>query len=678
MSDPLRRWTELADTIRRHDHQYYVLDRPTIGDREYDALFRELVALEEAHPELSTDASPTRRVGGAPRTELGTFRHPTPMLSLQNTYDAAELREFDTRIRKLLAMPEAGLVRYVVEPKLDGIAMELVYDDGALTVAATRGDGEVGEAVTENVRTVRNVPLTLVGAASPPRIAVRGEIVMTRDGFQALNRRRIAAGEEAYVNARNSTAGLIRNLDPKLPAGAPLQFFAHSAGVHEGPAPRTHQGFLQLALDLGFQIADGIAAAEGIEAVVAAVERIGAARATMPFDIDGAVVKVDDRETQERLGWVSRSPRWAVAYKFAAEQQVTTLLGIDIQVGRTGALTPVARLDPVFVGGVWVSNATLHNREEVARKDLRIGDRVVVQRAGDVIPQVVRSLPEERAEGAATWVMPECCPDCGSVAVEVEGEVAIRCPNAFACPAQARAAIQHFASRGAMDIEGLGEKIVEQLFEASLVKTPADLYALREKRVQVVALERMGELSAGNLLDAIDRSREQSLARLLFALGIRHVGESVARKICEHFGTWEALRSASLDTLQAAPEVGPVVAASVRAFFDDPAHQEPLERLWVACRLDEKRQERVAVVGGHPFAGKAVVLTGTLQTMGRDEAKARVLAVGGKSPGSVSAKTDFLVAGSDAGSKLDQAQKLGVRVLDEATFRAMLDGEATG
>lgn len=712
MPTAAERWMTLAAEIRAHDHAYYVLDRPTVSDRDYDRLFAELQRLEAEHPDLRAADSPTRRVGGVPREDLRTVPHPTPMLSLQNTYDAGELRAFDARVRGGLALPDGARVPYVVEPKLDGIAMELIYEAGVLVVAATRGDGEVGEDVTENVRTVRNVPLRLRGTVPQGMVAVRGEIVMTKDGFQELNRRRVAEGLEPYVNARNSTAGLVRNLDPKQPGAAPLRFYAHSAGVFDGQPPARHLDFLQVARDFGFQCAPGIEGCDGIDAAIAQVDAIGATRAGFVFDIDGAVVKVDDRSQQERLGWVSRSPRWAVAYKFAAEQQVTTLLAIDVQVGRTGTLTPVARLEPVFVGGVWVSNATLHNREEIQRKDIRVGDRVVVQRAGDVIPQVVSALAESRSAGAEPWVMPNGCPDCGATVVETPGEVAVRCPNRLGCPAQAKAALQHFASRGAMDIEGLGEKLVELIYDQGLVRTPSEIYGLRSKRLQVIALERMGEKSADNLLDAIDASRSRPLHRVLFALGIRHVGESVARRIVDHFaavvadaqaearvrsdaedavpaetaggrGVWQRIREASRSELESVPDVGPVVAEAVASFFaedlasrgSDGTAPSEIDRLVVALDLDARVVDAPkAAPAGHPFAGKSVVVTGTLASMGRDEAKARILAVGGKSPGSVSAKTDFLVAGEEAGSKLDKARELGVTILDERAFLDLLGG----
>lgn len=667
-ASPAARWSALAAEIAEHDHAYYVLDAPTVSDREYDRLFRELQDLEEAHPELRTPASPTQRVGGAPLDSLEKFQHPTPMLSLGNSYDEDEIREFDQRSKRFLGEESHFVIDYVVEPKLDGIAMELIYEDGVLTVGATRGDGSVGENVTVAVRTVRNVPLEL-RTAVPGTLAVRGEVVMTRSGFQELNRRRLSEGLPAYVNARNATAGTMRNLDPSQAAKAPLRFFAHSTGVDEGLTVRSHWDFLETARGLGFQTALDIARCHGMDEVIEAIHAIGRGRATYDYDIDGAVVKVNSRDLQEELGFVSRSPRWAMAYKFPAEQQTTKLLAIDVQVGRTGKVTPVARLEPVFVGGVTVTNATLHNAEEVARKDIRPGDTVVVQRAGDVIPQVVESLPEERDGSEQPFVFPSECPECGTALHRPEGEVDWRCLNEEGCPAWQRGKLEHWSSRGALDIDGLGEKLIGQLIAADLVHDVADLYGLDGKAGTIARLERMGEKSTDRLLDGIEASRRAPLHRILFGLGIRHVGESVAKRIASTLHTWDAIQGATQEELEVVEDVGPIVAKAVRAWFADPAHAALVERLRGPGGLDFPDEEPPeAVPDDAPFAGLQVVVTGTLEQLSRKEAKDAILAMGGKSPGSVSKKTDLLVAGPGAGSKLAKAQELGIEVIDESEF----------
>lgn len=672
-ADVQARWRSLADEIRRHDHSYYVLARPTIADPEYDRLFRSLADLEGEHPALRTPDSPTQRVGGAPLDSLNKFEHPTPMLSLSNSYDEGEIRDFDERIRKLLGDGAPEQITYLVEPKLDGIAMELIYDDGVLTVGATRGDGRIGEDVTESVRTVRNLPLRLQTAAPPARVAVRGEIVMTRDGFQVLNQRRVAAGLEPYVNARNSTAGTVRNLDPTNAAAAPLRFFAHSAGIAQGVDFEGQAGFLAAAQGYGFAVAEGVQPCVGIDTVVDALHVIEALRPKLNYDIDGAVVKVDSALLQDELGFVSRSPRWAIAFKFAAEQQVTTLRAIDVQVGRTGAVTPVGRVEPVFVGGVTVSNITLHNRDEIERKDIRVGDRVVVQRAGDVIPQIVESLPDERAGDLPRFVYPTHCPECATPLVETEGEVVVRCPNSLGCPAQIKASIEHWASRDAADVEGLGSKLVEQLVDSGLATTVPDLYRLHNKRDLVAGLERMAVKSADNLLAGLEASRSAPTRKLIFGLGIRHVGQGTSKRLMNHFGSLDAITAATREELEAVEDIGPIVADHLIEWFGEERNRELVAQLRERGVQfpDEARAE--APTGDGPFVGKVVVVTGTLESMGRKEAQAAIEAAGGTSTGSVSAKTDFLVAGAKAGSKLARANKLGVAVLDEATFRSMLE-----
>ncbi len=672
------RWLELAAAIEQHNRRYYVEAAPTISDREYDALFRELQDLETAWPQLCGPDSPSQRVGGEPLDSLERYEHPTPMLSLQNSYDEQEIRDFDLRVKRFLGIPEAEGIEYVVESKLDGIAMEVIYHDDLLEVAVTRGDGHVGENVTENVRTIRNLPLRLqggrgAGPAVAGRIAIRGEVVMTSEGFQELNAQRVVAGLEPYVNARNSTSGTVRNLDSRIAAAAPLRFFAHSAGKVSELQAGSHHEFLASSRAFGFQVAEGCELCPGIDAVIRHLGLIEESRPKLPYDIDGAVVKVNAHRLQERLGFVSRSPRWAIAFKYAAEQATTRLLDIDVQVGRTGAITPVARLEPVFVGGVMVSNATLHNRDELQRKGIRIGDYVVVQRAGDVIPQVVRPLPERRDGSERVYQFPEHCPECGTEVALVEGEVAVRCPNERTCPARIRTRIQHFAGRGALDVEGLGEKLIRQLVETSLVGSVADLFVLEQRRDELVALERMAETSADNLLVAIDRSRKAPIDRILFGLGIRFVGATVARKLCSHFLCWDRLASASIEELQGIDEVGPVVAEAVHGWFAEEEHRQLVVALRAGGVLFQD-QEPAEELGEHPLRGKNVVVTGTLASMGRDEAKQRILAVGGKSAGSVSAKTDFLVAGENSGSKLNRANKLGVPVLNEEEFLSVLDG----
>jgi DNA ligase (NAD+) len=675
------RWRVLAASIREHNHSYYVRDRPTISDRDYDRLFRELQELEAAHPALRSSDSPTQRVGGLPVDALTKFAHPTPMLSLENSYEADEIRDWEQRIRKLLGDEAPAEFQFLVEPKLDGIAMELIYEDGLLTVGVTRGDGEVGQLVTQNVRTIRNLPLRLHSRDAqvqgrdgqvPSRIALRGEIVMPADGFAQLNERRIAEGLEAYINARNATGGLVRNLDSKVAAAAPLRFYVHSAGLAEGITFSSQDEFMALARSFGFESAEGIARCVGVEAVIDHLGVIEERRPDYPYAIDGAVVKVDSIALQKQLGFRARAPRWAMAYKYAAEQATTRLLAIDIQVGRTGVLTPVARLEPIFVGGVVVSNATLHNPEELERKDIRVGDVVVIQRAGDVIPQVVRSLPEQRSGDEVPFVFPSSCPECGAEVVRADEEVAVRCPEASACPAQVRSLIQHFVSRGAMDIEGLGEKLVAQLLDEGLIANLSDIFFLDGKRDSLASLERMASKSADNLLAAIAERRGAPSHRLLFGLGIRHVGETSARRLLKHFISWDAFVAASQEELEDCEDVGPIVAAAIGDWFALESNRRLIERLREGGVLFPDAEIK-AVAADSPFAGKTVVVTGTLEQLGRKEAKEAIEAAGGKASGSVSAKTDFLVAGEKAGSKLSKAQSLGVAVLDEATFLSMLE-----
>ena len=668
-----QRWESLASSLREHNHLYYVLDRPRISDREYDQLFRALQDLESVHPELRTSDSPTQRVGGVPLDGLEKFAHPTPMLSLENSYEAGEIRDWDARLRKLLGEDAPEVIQFLVEPKLDGIAMELIYENGILEVGVTRGDGEVGQLVTTNVRTIRNIPLRLIcGHESPPtRIAIRGEVVLPQDGFAALNLRREGEGLEPYVNPRNATGGLVRNLDSRIAAAAPLRFYAHSAGIAEGLSYDSQSDFMSRARDWGFETAEGIASCSGIAEVLEQLDVIERRRPDYPYEIDGAVVKVDDIALQEELGFRSRAPRWAMAYKYAAEQARAKLLAIDIQVGRTGVLTPVARLEPTFVGGVVISNATLHNEEEIERKDVRVGDVVIIQRAGDVIPQVVSSVPDLRSGVEQPFAFPTHCPECGTEVVQTQGEVAVRCPNSSGCPAQVRTAIQHFVSRSAMDIDGLGDKLVEQLLSEGLISSVADIFFLDEKRDALIGLERMAEKSVDNLLAAIEARRSAETHRVLFGLGIRHVGETSARRLMKHFVSWSAFAEASQEDLEECEDVGPIVAKAIRDWFAREANPALIERMREGGVVFPD-VEVAQVAEDSPFSGKTVVVTGTLEQMGRKEAKEAIEAAGGKASGSVSAKTDFLVAGSKAGSKLTKAQALGVTVLGEADFLRLL------
>ena len=683
-ADPSRRAAELRALLQRAAHQYYTLDAPELPDAEYDRLFQQLQAIEAAHPELRTPDSPTQRVGGAILDSLASVRHAVPMLSIRTETDttAAGAEAFDARVRRELKLaPDAPPVVYVAEPKFDGLAMSLRYEDGVLVQAATRGDGETGEDVTHNVRTIGQIPLRLHGAA-PPMLEVRGEVYMRRDDFERLNetmRQRMAVGDKAartFVNPRNTAAGAVRQLDPALAAERPLSFFAYGLGevtpVQDGgPRLDTHWAVLQALKAWGFPVSALARQARGASELIAYHADIAARRDGLPFDIDGVVYKVDALALQRELGFVTREPRWAVAHKYPAQEQLTTVEAIDVQVGRTGKLTPVAKLAPVFVGGVTVTNATLHNELEARRKDVRVGDTVVVRRAGDVIPEVVSVLTDKRVAGSAEFTMPAQCPVCGSAVVREEGEADHRCTGGLFCPAQRKQALLHFASRRAMDIEGLGDKLVEQLVDGGVVKALPDLY--RMGFVSLAALDRMAEKSAQNLLDALQKSKHTTLARFLFALGIRHVGETTAKDLARHFGQLDAIMDASVEQLLQVPDVGPVVAGSIQGFFAEPHNREVVAQLR-AVGIDWPEGEPAAAAR-LPLAGQTFVLTGTLPTLSRDEAKAMLEAAGAKVAGSVSKKTHCVVAGAEAGSKLDKARELGVPVIDEAQLRALVAGE---
>ena len=665
-TDARRRVAELRERIAYHDYRYHVLDDPEIPDAEYDRLLRELEALEAEHPELVTDDSPTRRVGAPPSDAFAPVHHRVPMLSLANAFDDEEVRDFDRRVRERLGLTAPPL--YVAETKLDGLAVSLLYEHGIFTRAATRGDGSTGEDVTANARTIRALPLRLRGDDPPAALEVRAEVFMRHDGFARLNEQQRAAGAKPFANPRNAAAGGLRQLDPRVTATRPLTLYCYGLGHVEGTdLPDSQHGVLAWLRDLGLPVSPEVELVEGADGCLDYYRRIGARRDQLGYDIDGVVYKVDSLAQQEALGYVSRAPRWALAHKFPAQEQLTTVEAIDVQVGRTGILTPVARLAPVHVGGVTVTNATLHNQDEIDRKDVRVGDTVVVRRAGDVIPEVVRVLPERRPAGAQRWTMPERCPVCGSHTVRVEGEVALRCSGGLYCPAQRKQAIRHYASRRAMDIEGLGEKLVDQLVDAGLLKTVADIYTLD---VETLArLERVGEKSAANLVAAIERSRRAPLARFLFGLGIRDVGEATALQLAQHFGSLEKLREADEASLQAVPDVGPVVAHEIATFFAEPHNREVLDRLAAVLTLEPPPPP----ADDNPVRGKTFVLTGTLESMERQEAKTRLLSMGARVTGSISKRTDYVVAGEGAGSKLARAEALGIEVLDEAAFLALLD-----
>ncbi|HQS82799.1 MAG TPA: NAD-dependent DNA ligase LigA [Thiobacillus sp.] len=675
-TDVLARVTALRREIERHNYAYYVLDQPTIPDAEYDRLFRELQALEAEHPELVTPDSPTQRVGGKPLDSLPKVRHAVPMLSIRTETDteASGAQAFDARVRKELGLDERDPpVEYAAELKFDGLAMNLRYEHGVLVQAATRGDGETGEDVTQNIRTVCAIPLRLNTESPPAVLEVRGEVFMRRDDFERYNAKQREAGKPTLVNPRNGAAGSIRQLDPKLAAQRPLSFFAYGLGEVQGwRTPATHSGTLDALAALGVPVCAERITGQGAAALIAFYDDIAARRDQLPFDIDGVVYKVDRFDLQRELGFVTREPRWAVAHKFPAQEQLTTVLGIEVQVGRTGALTPVARLAPVFVGGVTVTNATLHNQDEIDRKDVRVGDTVIVRRAGDVIPEVVAVVLDRRPDPAPPQFnilqRYPVCPECGSHVVRLEGEAAARCTGGLYCPAQRKQALLHCASRRAMDIEGLGDRLVDQLVDRGLVHTPADVYGLTLETL--AGLDRMAEKSAANLLAAIETSKATTLARFIFALGIRNVGETTAKDLAKHFGSLDKLIAAPESDLLAVRDVGPIVAQSISQFFAEPHNLEVVNKLRAAGVHWPESSGLVQSTG--VLAGKTLVLTGTLPTLTRDVAKEIIEAAGGKVAGSVSKKTDYVVAGAEAGSKLVKAQELGVPILDEPGLLALL------
>ncbi len=660
----------LREQIRYHNYRYHALDDPEVPDAEYDRLVRELEAYEEEHPEIVTPDSPTQRVGSAPMSAFGTVQHELPMLSLGNAFGEDELREFHRRVVDRLEWHDEEL-QYAAEPKLDGAAVSLLYENGVLVRGATRGDGTTGEDITHNVRTIESVPLRLLGTDHPARLEVRGEVFMPRAGFAAYNEKARAAGEKTFVNPRNAAAGSLRQLDPRLTADRPLDMYAYSVGVVDGGSlPSRHSEIVDRLQEWGLKVCPERRVVDGVDGCLAYYEEIGAKREALSYDIDGVVYKVNAIALQRELGFVSRAPRWAIAHKFPAQEEMTVVEGVEFQVGRTGAVTPVARLKPVFVGGVTVSNATLHNIDELNRKDVRIGDTVVVRRAGDVIPEVANVVKSKRRKGARPVKLPAKCPVCGSAVEREEGEAVARCTGGLYCAAQRSESLKHFVSRRAMDIEGFGSKLVEQLVDQDRLKTPADIFGLTKEELS--ALDRMGEKSADNLVVSIAKSKSTTLPRFLFALGMREVGEATAAGLAAHYGRLENLMSASEEELQEVPDVGPVVASRIRSFFDEPHNVEVVNRLQDAG-ISWPESDPVTAPSDGALVGKTFVITGTLPTLTRDEAKSMIQAAGGKVTGSVSGKTDFLVAGEKAGSKLAKAEKLSVAVLSEEDLRDLID-----
>lgn len=660
----------LREQLRYHAYKYYVLDDPDIPDAEYDRLYQQLVELEKSHPSLITSDSPSQRVGSTPLPAFEQIKHQMPMLSLDNVFSEEELNAFNQRIQDRLKTTED--ITYTAEPKLDGLAISIRYEKGVLIHAATRGDGSTGENVTQNIRTLHSVPLRLLGKNFPEILEVRGEVFMPKKGFEALNQRARDNGEKEFANPRNAAAGSLRQLDPAITATRPLSLYCYSTGIVEGgKLADTHFAILQQLKEFGLPVCNEIKQVQGAKACMDYYLDMAKRRDQLPYDIDGIVYKVNDIGLQKRLGFVARAPRWAIAHKFPAQEEISKIIDVDFQVGRTGVVTPVARLEPVFVGGVTVSNVTLHNMDEIRRKDVRIGDQVVVRRAGDVIPQIVRVVPQSRKQSLPEIQMPVECPVCQSLVEQIEGEAAARCTGGLFCSAQRAEAIKHFASRKAMDIDGLGDKLVEQLVDEKLINTVADLYRLTVEDLS--ALERMGEKSAKNLIDALAASKKPSLSRFIYALGIREVGETTARNLADEFKTLSAIQNADYEQLIEVQDIGPVVAQHIIHFFQQAHNLEVIDQLLLAgIEIQTVKKSAHDVVENAAFFGKTFVITGTLPTMSRDEAKDKLLAVGAKVTGSVSAKTDYLLAGDKAGSKLTKAEKLGVQVLDEAAFLAML------
>ncbi|MEO8345781.1 MAG: NAD-dependent DNA ligase LigA [Betaproteobacteria bacterium] len=667
-ADAAARAATLRHEIAAHDYSYYVQDAPSVSDTAYDSLFRELQALEANHPSLVSPDSPTQRVSGTPSEEFEAVTHRVPMLSLNNAFANVEVEAFDRRVREALGVSE---IQYAVEPKFDGLAINLTYESGVLVSGSTRGDGASGENVTANLRAVTSIPLKIDAVSVPSLLEVRGEVFMFKRDFEALNEAQAKKGEKIFVNPRNAAAGGLRQLDPRITAARRLAFFAYGLGAVEWGAresPATHSAMMQWLADIRFPVTRHRAVVRGLAGLLEYYGQMGAQRAELPFEIDGVVYKVDSLAQQQRLGFVSRAPRFAIAHKFPAEEMTTQVLAIEVQVGRTGAITPVARLAPVFVGGVTVTNATLHNEDEVRRKDIHVGDTVIVRRAGDVIPEVVRVLLEYRSKDAAAFVMPTICPECGSAIERLPDEAIARCTGGLVCPAQRKQSLLHFAGRRALDIEGMGDKLVDQLVDAGLVHTPADIYKLGLARLS--ALDRMADKSARNVIAAIEKSKNTTLARFIFGLGIRHVGEATAKDLARHFGNLDGLLDATGEELLKVNDVGPVLAESIRGFLREPHNREGIEQLRAAgVHWPDAEPQRV-LAGA--MSGRTFVLTGTLPTLSRDDAKAMIEARGGKVAGSVSKKSDYVVAGTEAGTKLTRAEALGLKILDEDQLRKLL------
>lgn len=649
----------LCEEIEAHNYRYYVMDDPAISDASYDKMIRELEKLEKQYPSLASPYSPTQRVGGRPREGFATVRHLSPMMSLANAFDEGELRDFDRRVRQ--ALPGEP-VRYVIEPKIDGLAVSLFYENGLLSRGATRGDGATGEDISENLKTIRSVPLRL--RRSVPALEVRGEAYMSKDSFARLNEAREETGEPLFANPRNAAAGTLRQLDPKITASRRLNLFVYGIGYSEGVDPRDHSDVLILLKELGFRVNE-FHLFNGMDEVVKYCLDWQARRFELPYAVDGLVIKVNSLDQQQRLGATMKSPRWAIAYKFPPEQAVTTVKNIFVRVGRTGALTPTAEMEPVRVAGTTVSRATLHNEDNIREKDIRIGDRVLIQKAGDIIPEVIAALPDERKGDEKVWSMPSECPSCGSRVVRAEGEAAVRCTN-MACPAKLWEGLIHFSSRHAMDIAGLGPAVLAQILTSGLIRDPADLYSLRYE--DLVGLERLGPKSAQNLLGAIEASKKNSLSRLIFALGIRHVGERAAKILAQHYGSLEVLMGAREEELTAIPEIGPKIASSIISFFAESQNRQVIDRL-VKAGVNS-RADKDSGAGG-PLAGKVFVLTGTLESFSRQEAQEIVERLGGRVSSSVSRGTDFVVAGEKPGSKYDKAISLAIPILDEKEFKSL-------
>jgi DNA ligase (NAD+) len=663
----------LRSQIRHHNYQYHVLDEPEIPDAEYDRLVRALQELEEEYPELVTEDSPTQRVGAEPIKAFGTIHHALPMLSLDNAFSENELTDFHRRVTERLELELDANLSYAAEPKLDGAAVSLLYEDGQLVRGATRGDGTTGEDITHNVRTIDAVPLKLLNRGFPTSLEVRGEVFMPRDGFKAYNEQAVKKGEKTFVNPRNAAAGSLRQLDPRLTAERPLDIYVYSVGLTEGGSlPNTHSKILDRLQEWGFKVCPERRVVAGIQGCLEFYAEMGRRRDALSYDIDGVVYKVDRLDYQQELGFVSRAPRWAIAHKFPAEEELTIVRDVEFQVGRTGAVTPVARLEPIFVGGVTVSNATLHNMDELHRKDVRVGDTVIVRRAGDVIPEVVKIIPDRRPKRTRIVRAPDKCPVCDSAVVREEGEAVARCTGGLFCAAQRAEALKHFVSRRALDVDGLGSKLIEQLVAIDRIKTPDDLYHL--DRDELAGMDRMGEKSAENLLAAIERSKDTTLARFLYGLGIREVGEATASSLAAHYGKLGGIMEADEESLQTVQDVGPVVASRIHSFFAEKHNKEVIKRL-IDSGLNWKETKPSPKKADGPLSGKTFVLTGTLSSMTRNAAKDKIQAAGGKVTGSVSKSTSFVVYGDNAGSKLTKAQNLGIETIDEEALKKILSDQ---